>query len=328
MKLSIVATLYCSSATIAEFYARAVAAAEAVSPDFEIVLVNDGSPDDSREKAITLHESDHRVVLIDLARNAGHHKAIMTGLMHARGDLVFLVDSDLEEPPELLTMFHQRLAVGDCDVVYGVQERRRGSSFERVTGALYFMLLDVLSDDKIPRNLLTARLMTREYVRALTRFRDREFVISQLWSGSGFRQVAMPAQKVSRSRSTYSLKRRVHMAIKHITTTSTRLLYLIFYLGATISCLSALTILYYLARYLFAGIDVDGWTSLIISIWFFGGLTTLILGILGIYIANILSESKRRPYTIVRRVYRASKEAETASNIARLGARADGNRAR
>lgn len=328
MRLSIVATLYRSSATIAEFHARAVAAAESISKDFELVLVNDGSPDDSRERAIALHQSDPRVVLVDLARNSGHHKAMMTGLAHARGELVFLIDSDLEEPPELLAAFHERLAAGDCDVVYGVQGQRRGGTFERGTGALYFTLLNMLSDDKIPRNVLTMRLMTREYVRALTRFRDREFVIAQLWSSSGFRQVAMPVKKISRSPSTYSLKRRGEMAIKHITTTSTRLLYLIFYLGTAISCLAAMTIFYYLARYLFSNIGVDGWTSLIVSIWFFGGLTTLILGVLGIYIANILSESKRRPYAVVRRVYRTAEEADITSTVAQLGAYTDGHRAR
>src|SRR6266700_1020387 len=117
MKLSIVSTLYRSSATIDEFYRRAAAAAEALSHDFELVLVKDGSPDDSRERALALHAADPRVVVVDLSRNFGHHKAMMTGLMHARGDLVFLVDSDLEEEPELLAQFHERLMVGDCDVV-------------------------------------------------------------------------------------------------------------------------------------------------------------------------------------------------------------------
>ena len=212
MKLSIVSTLYRSSATIDEFYRRAIAAAEPLSADLELILVNDGSPDDSRERALALHAADPRVIVVDLARNFGHHKAMMTGLMHARGDLVFLIDSDLEEEPELLARFHERLIVGDCDVVYGVQEQRRGGWFERSTGALYFSLLDALSDDKIPRNLMTARLMTKDYVQALVRYRDREFVMSQLWSRSGFRQIALPAKKLSGSSSTYPMTKRIDMA--------------------------------------------------------------------------------------------------------------------
>src|SRR3954464_985692 len=154
MKLSIVSTLYRSSATIDEFYRRAIAAAEGLSKNFELVLVNDGSPDDSRERALALHAVDPRVVLIDLSRNYGHHKAMMTGLTHARGDLVFLIDSDLEEEPELLARFNERLAVGDCDVVYGVQKERRGGLLERWSGSLFFALFNRLSDHRLPPNLV------------------------------------------------------------------------------------------------------------------------------------------------------------------------------
>jgi putative glycosyltransferase len=115
----------------------------------------------------------------------------------------------------------------------------------------------------------------------------------------------MTVSKLSLSPSTYSLRRRLEMAIKHITTTSTRLLYLVLYTGFLIFGLSIALILYYLARYFGSGIGVNGFTSIIVSVWFLGGLTTLILSILGIYLANIMAETKRRPYTVVRRVHRA-----------------------
>jgi putative glycosyltransferase len=319
MKLSIVTTLYRSAATIDEFHRRIMAAAERLTDDIELVLVNDGSPDDSLARAIALQAVDGRVVVVDLARNFGHHKAMMTGLAHARGDLVFMVDSDLEEEPELLVAFHERLAQGDCDVVYGVQDRRRGGLFERISGALFFSLVGLLSDQHIPRNLILARLMTRSYVRALVRHRDREFLLAHLWQLTGFRQVPVVVRKLSVSPTTYTVRQRVEMAIKHVTTTSTKLLYIIFYLGLLICGVSASIIAYYVTRYLMSGIGVDGWTSLIVSVWFFGGLTTLILGVLGIYIANILSETKRRPYTVVRRVYRAKEAA--AANVVRVSAR-------
>lgn len=322
MKLSIVTTLYRSVPTIDEFYRRVMAAAEPITDDIELVMVNDGSPDDSLDLALALHRRDPRVVVVDLARNFGHHKAMMTGLAHARGDLVFLIDSDLEEEPELLGQFHARLAKGDCDVVFGVQEARRGGFVERVSGAMYFSLVEALSDQKIPRNIVAARLMTRDYVRALVRHRDREFMISHLWQLTGFRQVAMPIRKLSHSPSTYSLTMRIEMAIRHLTTTSTRLLYFVFYAGLGISLLSLSVIGYYIVRYFLSGVGVGGYTSLIVSIWFFGGLSTLILGVLGIHIADVLSETKRRPYTVVRRVYRTavsenSKPATTAVKMAK-----------
>ena len=308
MKLSVVATLYRSGRTVDEFCRRALAAAETLTDDVELVLVNDGCPEDSLARALALHRADPRIVVVDLARNFGHHKAMMTGLAQARGDLVFLIDCDLEEAPELLPAFHARLSRGDCDVVYGVQQSRKGGPVERVTGALFYALVDALSDHPLPRNLLTVRLMTRDYVRTLVRHRDREFQISNLWQLSGYRQVALPVEKLSRSPTTYSLGRRIHMAVKYVATTSTKLLYLVFYCGLVTFAISTVMIFYYIGRYFLSGIGVDGWTSLIVSLWFFGGLTTLILGVLGIYMATILAETKRRPYTVVRKVHRAEPE--------------------
>ena len=318
MKLSIVTTLYRSAASVDEFYHRALKAAEAITDDIELVVVNDGSPDDSIDLALALQRTDPRLVVIDLARNFGHHKAMMTGLAHATGDMVFLIDSDLEEQPEDLVLFYQRFTQGDCDVVYGVQEARRGGLIERATGALFFALVAALSDLPLPRNLVTSRLMTREYVSALVRHRDREFLIAHLWQAAGFRQQAIVIKKLSRSPSTYSFRQRIEMAVKHVTTTSTRLLYLVLYTGLLIFGLSICVILYYLGRYFTSGIGVDGFTSQIISIWFLGGLITLILGILGIYIANIMTETKRRPYTIVRRIHRANAVADLAPNVIRV----------
>ncbi|MEH2487070.1 glycosyltransferase family 2 protein [Bradyrhizobium sp. AZCC 2230] len=305
MKLSIVTTLYRSAASIEEFYNRAMKAAEAITDDIELIIVNDGSPDNSLELALELQRSDPRVVIVDLSRNFGHHKAMMTGLAHASGDMVFLIDSDLEEQPEDLAALHQRFAQGDCDVVYGIQMTRRGNFFARLPGAMFFSLLDLLSDHPVPRNVFTARLMTRDYVKALVRHRDREFSISHLWEVTGFRQQSLPLKKLSLSPTSYTFRRRVEMAIRDITTTSSKLLYLIFYVGLSIFGLSIAVIIYFLGRYFTRGVGVDGFTSEIVSIWFLGGLIILVLGIFGIYIANILAETKRRPYTIIRRIYRA-----------------------
>jgi putative glycosyltransferase len=305
MKLSIVTTLYHSGETIDEFYRRSVKAAESLGYEVELILVNDGSPDNSLERALALQWDDPRIVVVELARNFGQHKAIMIGLSYARGDRVFLLDSDLEEEPEDLARFHERLAHGDCDVVYGVQEQRRGNLLQRLPGELFFSLVRMLTDQPIPRNIVASRLMTREYVRALIRHRDREFLMTHLMTLTGFRQVSSTIRKHSHSPSSYSPRMRVEMAIKFLTTTSTKLLYLILYLGILIFGLSTSVIIYFVARYLTAGTGIDGFTSQIVSIWFFGGLITLILGVLGIYIANVLAETKRRPYAVVRHVHRA-----------------------
>jgi putative glycosyltransferase len=318
VKLSIVTTLYRSVPTIDAFYRRIIAAAERITTDIELVMVNDGSPDHSLDLALELHRADPRVVVVDLARNFGHHKALMTGLAHATGDLVFLIDSDLEEQPEDLAEFYRRFEQGDCDVVYGMRETRRGGFLSRIPGALFFTLADLLSDHPLPRNVFTARLMTRDYVLALVRHRDREFAIAHLWQLTGFRQQPIFLNKLSLSPSDYSVRHRIELAIRHITTTSTKLLYLVFYTGILIFGLSVAVILFILFRFFVYGIAVGGFTSMIVSIWFLGGLTTLILGILGIYLANIMAETKRRPYTIVRRVHRADHAMAASSNVLRV----------
>ncbi|MDB5378543.1 MAG: glycosyl transferase [Rubritepida sp.] len=304
MKLSIVTTLYRSSPHIEEFHRRAMAAAEAIPAEVEMILVNDGSPDDSLDAALEVQRGDPRVVVLDLARNFGHHRAMMTGLAHATGDLVFLIDSDLEEAPELLGRFRAKLEEG-WDVVYGVQQDRRGGLFERISGAVFFRVTEFLSDAPLPRNVVTARLMRKDYVTALVAHEDRSFVISHLWSITGFRQTPMVVEKLALSPTTYSLRRRIEMAVQHVTTTSTKMLYTIFYAGLCISALAALMVLFFLTRYVTSGIGVDGWTSIFVSVWFFGGLIVQALGIIAIYIANVYQEVKRRPYTHLRRLHRA-----------------------
>src|SRR5438477_12923693 len=164
MRLSSVSTLYRSAPYLREFHARAAAAAAALTADVEFVYVNDGSPDDALEVALELRAEHGNVRVADLSRNFGHHRAMMAGLGHATGDLVFLIDCDLEEAPELLTAFAARMSETKADVVYGVQEGRGGGPANRLFGWAYYKLYNAVSADPIPRNLLTVRLMTRRYV--------------------------------------------------------------------------------------------------------------------------------------------------------------------
>jgi putative glycosyltransferase len=303
MNLSIVTTLYCSAPHLEEFYARLCAAAERVTANLEIILVNDGSPDDSLEKAILLYRNDKRLKVIDLSRNFGHHKAMMTGLAHSSGDLVFLVDSDLEEEPELLETFYLRLKETNADVVFGVQQKRKGGLFERVGGAIFYKIFNVLSADPIPRNAITARLMSRKYVKALLEYREREMMIAGLWALTGYKQVPQPVRKSQRSGSTYTFRRKVGHLVNAITSFSSKPLEMIFYLGCAILFLATIAALVLVIRRLLFGTLLLGWPSLIVSIWLLGGLTIFCLGVIGIYLSKIFIEVKQRPYTIVKDVY-------------------------
>lgn len=303
MKLSIVTTLYNSSSTVDEFCRRTVNAAEAVTQDFEIVLVDDGSPDDSLDIACQLAKEDSRVRVVELSRNFGHHKALMTGLDHADGDLCFLIDSDLEEDPALLLTFWKELEAHDVDVVYGYQSKRKGRLVERVTGDLAYKLFNSLLSHPVPLNAVTVRLMKREYVKSLLMHRERQTVIGGLWVLTGYRQLGVPVNKVARPTSTYSFWRRWHALIDSISAFSETPLVAIFYLGLVISGLSALMGAWLFIRWFFFGNILAGWVSVMLSVWFLGGVLIFCVGIIGIYISKIFIETKNRPYTIVRRVH-------------------------
>lgn len=308
--VSVVTTLYYSAPYVDEFYRRASAAAARLTSRYEIVFVVDGSPDDALERAVAIHRSDPRVMVVDLSRRFGHHKAMMTGLAHARGDLVFLIDSDLDESPEWLATFRSRMSEDGVDVVYGVQAQRTGDWLDRLGGRLFYAAFNMLSADPLPANLMTVRLMTRRYVDALLRFREREFAIAGLWAITGFRQVGMPVNKSRRQTTTYTLQRRVTVLVDAVTAFSSRPLIAIFYLGAAILIAASVAAAYLICRRLFFGVLLSGWPSLIVSVWMLGGLMTFCVGVVGIYVAKIFSEVKQRPYTIVREVFQSAPNAD------------------
>lgn len=306
MKLSIVATLYQSASYVAEFHQRATAVARQFAGDeYEIVLVNDGSPDNSLELAVQLTEADSHVVLIDLSRNFGHHKAMMTGLAASSGDHVFLIDSDLEEEPEWLISFAEQMQQEASDVVYGVQGRRKGGIFEQIAGWLFYRVFRLLTRIAQPDNVVTARLMTRRYVQALVAHQERELNMGGLWISTGFRQVQQTVRKRAASPTTYTLARKFSHLVNAVTSFSSLPLVFTFYAGLLISLSAAFFIAYLSFRFFFISSPPDGYTSIIASIWLFSGLIIFFVGIQGIYISKMFSEVKQRPYTIVRHVYRS-----------------------
>ena len=304
MKLSIVATLYQSAAYIAEFHQRVGGAAQQlVGDDYEIILVNDGSPDNSLDIAVQLTEIDGHVAVVDLSRNFGHHKAMMTGLVHAKGQQVFLIDSDLEEEPEWVIRFAEQLANEKCDVVYGVQEQRKGSLFERWSGQWFYRFFKALTGMALPENIVTARLMTRRYVDALLRHEEREVFMAGLWHITGFMQNPQAIRKHSTSETTYTFRKKMSLLVNSVTSFSNAPLITIFYIGISISLFASIYAAYLLVHWMFLAKPLTGWTSVMASIWLLGGMVISFIGVVGIYLSKIFSETKRRPYTIIRQIY-------------------------
>lgn len=304
MKLSIVSTLYQSEKHISEFCQRVEnSAKKLVGDDFEIILVNDGSPDTSLEVAARLSGENSHITVVDLSRNFGHHKAMLAGLEYAKGERIFLIDSDLEEEPEWMIAFSEQMENDHCDVVFGVQESRKGGVFERFSGWLFYTIFNRLTGLSFPRNSVTARLMSRRYLNALLLHKEREVSIGGLFLVTGFVQKPFAIIKHHTSQSTYSFVHKMIVMVDSITSFSSKPLVVIFYVGMLILMLASMNLVYLVLNWMLFSTPLTGWTSVMASIWFLGGLIVLFIGVVGIYLSKIFTETKQRPATIVRQVY-------------------------
>lgn len=301
--LSIVTTMYYSRDYLYEFYHKAVAAVQDLDLNYEIVFVDDGSPDDSLAIALELQESDHNIKVIQLSKNFGHQRAIMTGLQYAEGDFVFLIDCDLEEDPKLLKIFWQRMKAESVDVVYGVQIKRKGGWFERISGHLFYKLLSALSSIDYPADTLTARLMSRNYVNAIKEFEEKELDLWAVFVLAGFQQLSVPVTKGHKGTSTFTLVKKIRRGIEIITSFSHRPLYITFFLGLISFVVAGVMTSLIVYKKYFLHVDVEGWASILASIWLVGGMILLMLGVFGIYLSKMFLEIKNRPLTIVKNVY-------------------------
>ena len=304
--LSIVSTYYNGEHYLKEFHERISLAAKKITLDYEIILINDGSYDRSYEITKSIADRDPATHIINLSKNFGHHKAMMCGLSHAKGDLVFIIDSDLEEDPELLISFYEHMSNTSADVIYGVQKTRKGRFFERASGAAFWKLINALSPVKLPQNMSTIRLMTKEYVSSVIQYTEKVLFIHGIWMLAGYKQLPILITKKSKGTTTYTLPIKIKLAIDSIVSFSDRPLEGIFYLGAGISSLSLTYISFILVRKIFFSGSITGWSSLIASVWFFGGLILLCLGVIGMYLSRIYLESKNRPLVIEKEHYKCN----------------------
>jgi len=304
--LSIVSTLYNSRRFMDDFLSRCrKALAEAGCEDYEIVLVNDGSPDDSLGHALDLKRDFHELVIVDLSRNFGHHHALQAGIQLARGDLVFIIDCDLEVDPSILPAFLLRQRDTQADLVYGYQESRKGGWFERLSGGLFWKSFNWLSETKIPENILTAQVMTRRFVEALLQMGDRNLFLVGMLTWTGFDQIGIPIAKKHRDGpSTYSLAKRLRLTITAVSSFSSQPLIWLFNAGVAITILSLGFAAYLVVRKLLFNDALLGFTSMMAMMALSLGVITTGLGTLGIYLGTIFRQVQNRPNYIVKDIFR------------------------
>ncbi len=307
MILSVVTTLYKSKPFLDEFLSEIENAIRELDiHDYELIFVNDGSPDDSLKYLLRIRNSNSKIKLINLSKNFGHHYALQAGLNYAKGDYIFLIDNDLETPPNVLVSFFKEMNQDNTlDVVYGYQEKRKGNIIEKYLGSIFWVLINKLSDTKIPHNILTERLMTKEYVEALLSLNDANLFLGGMMYWVGFNQKGIAIKKGERQgASTYSVRRRTDLMLQAITSFSGKPLVYLFYFGLIISFFSMLFMFYLLVQKIVYMDEVQlGWTSLVaISVLVLGIISTF-LGVIGIYIYKIFKQVQGRPNAIIKKIY-------------------------
>lgn len=307
MKLSVVTTLYKSKNFLEIFLKEISSAIETLAiENFELVFVNDGSPDDSVAYLLERKKDISQIKIIDLSRNFGHHYAIQAGLNYASGEYVFLIDNDLETPPSILVDFFNEIKKDNTlDVVYGYQEARKGNFIEKKTGSVFWVLINKLSDTKIPHNILTERLMTKQYVNELLRLQDANLFMGGMMYWVGFNQKGIPVKKGQREgASTYSIKRRAELMLQAITSFSGKPLEWLFYIGISISFFSFLFLIYLAIQKIIHQDEVQlGWTSIVAINVLILGIISTFLGLIGIYIFKIFKQVQGRPNAIIKKIY-------------------------
>lgn len=267
----------------------------------ELIFVDDGSRDRTRELLKGFAEQDPRIKLIGFARNFGHQIAVTAGIDAANGDAVVLIDADLQDPPEVVHEMISKWREG-YDVVYGARTERAGeSAFKLATAKGFYRLLNRLSDVKIPMDTGDFRLMSRNVVQTLRAMPERDRFVRGMVSWVGFKQIALPYRRAERFAgiSKYPLRKMLRFATDGILSFSTKPLQMSAAVGVLCAGLSLLGILYALFLRLFTSTWVEGWTAMFIAVLFIGGIQLLGVGILGEYVGRIYNEIKNRPLYVV-----------------------------
>lgn len=268
---------------------------------WEVIFCDDGSTDGSLELLRALHASDPRIRYCSFSRNFGHQNALRAGLERARGQAVASLDGDLQHPPELLPELLARLREG-FDIVYTVRAPARGLSlFKRLSSRGFYGLMNALGDVRIEEGAADFRLLSRRAVEALLRLTEQGI----FWRGAvpwvGFRQCAVRYEPAPRLHGTtkYSTRRMLRFALDGITSFSLKPLQLTTMAGLLSSGFAFLYAVYALVMRLWSDRTVAGWTSILISVLFIGGIQLISLGILGEYLGKLFMEAKGRPHYIV-----------------------------
>lgn len=283
-------------------YERLVNSVTSISNEYELIFVNDGSKDNSLNVIKALSLKNPQVKYIDFSKNFGHQLAVFAGLENAKGDSIVIIDADLQDPPELIKELYVKMKEG-YDVVYAQREQRAGESWHKLlTAKLFYRFINKLSDVAIPMDTGDYRIISKKINAIIVSMPERNKFLRGQIAWAGFNQTSVTYKRDERyaGKTNYSYSKMFAFAFDGITAFSNLPLRLATYMGFVVSLVSFFVILYTLYQKYINGNVVQGWSSLMVSVLFIGGVQLICLGIIGEYLGRIMDNVKQRPIYLVR----------------------------
>lgn len=298
--ISVVIPLYKCSAAILELSKRLEESLYEIGKNYEIIFVDDSSPENDWETVLLLSKENPRIKGIKLSRNFGQHYAITAGLEHASGEWIVVMDGDLQDQPEEINKLYKKAKTG-YDIVLGKRAQRKDSSFKIFLSKLFYRIFSYLTNTRQDASVANFGIYSQKAIQAVLSMKDNIRYFPTLIQWVGFKKTSVEVEHDSRysGKSAYSLASLFRLAMNNIIAFSDKPLRITIRLGFLISSFSFVIGIFYLIRYITGATYVTGFTTLILSIWFLSGIIISILGLLGIYIGKMFDKVKNRPIFII-----------------------------
>jgi len=303
IKISVVIPCYKCADFLAELYRRLVLCLGQITETFEIIFVNDASPERDWQIIEELSRKDKRVTGINLSRNFGQHYAITAGLDYCQGDWIVVMDGDLQDKPEEIKKLYEKTSEG-YEIVVGKRENRKDSFIVKATSRLFYMVFNYLTGQKFDNKVANFGIYSRRVIDHVRKLKEADRSFGLLVSLVGFTKSELDVEHAERNsgESAYSFQSRLNLAFNHILSHSSKPLILAIQVGFVISSLSLFYAVWLIIRYFISAHVADGWTSLMVSLFFLSGLIIMVTGMVGLYVGKIYNEVKNRPLYIVKEI--------------------------
>ncbi|HHH37674.1 MAG TPA: glycosyltransferase [Epsilonproteobacteria bacterium] len=298
--ISVVTPVYGCCASLGSLYQRLRDTLSTITEDFEIIMVNDASPDNAWETIKELSRKDERVKGVNLSRNFGQHKAIVAGLDFAQGDWIVVMDCDLQDQPEDIIKLYNKALEG-YDIVFGRRSERKDSIYKKLSSRLFYIVNDYFTENKMDNTVANFSIISREVLKSVQKFKEQNRVYSLYVNWVGFRKIEIDVEHAKRAegKSSYTLSKMIDLAIESIVSQSNKPLRLSIKFGFLVSFVSLLYGVWLIISHFILAQKVPGWTSFMVSLYFIGGLLFANMGVMGLYIGKIFDETKNRPIYLV-----------------------------